>query len=117
MTDEEWLKRHTSLWACLKDVHSGRDFLEWLTLLIPRRATIAGRWVRHPLREYRWLQHARWADRVQEGDMVCDCRGMHVRVGEIDGHGGCHTEDGHAVSLYHCCTEIQPDGTCHGSDL
>lgn len=59
----------------------------------------------------------KWCDTKQIGDVVCDCKGEHLRIVEFLDKDSVILEDGSQCSLYHCCDEpdLGPDFGCHGT--
>lgn len=60
--------------------------------------------------DYRKVK-GRWCDTRQEGDVVCDCRGLHLPIKEFLDKDSVILEDGEQCSLYNCCSE--PGDDCH----
>jgi hypothetical protein len=74
-----------------------------------------GQWWHHrfhiPTDDPRKLK-VKWAESINVGDQVCDCRGKHITVAAKDGDD-ITSDDGSRCSLFRCCSPIEADGGCH----
>lgn len=104
---------YPTLWECWQDVHTWKDFKDFLPLLEPRWVVRTTRWVRHPVGEWRYRQRAKWAKSIQVGDKVCTCSLKHVTVTEKRDWDQILGDDGAGYSLMNCCDQIQADDSCH----
>jgi len=91
---------------------------DWIVAyLIPRPLWLLGKKLRHPKQTYLHYKHHRWCRTRKVGDIVCDCNGNHVAIAEIDDPDDPDdiiTSKGTGCSLYHCCSPVQEDNSCHG---
>lgn len=60
--------------------------------------------------DYRKVK-GKWCESKKVGDIVCDCKGEHLRIVEFLDKDSVILEDGSQCSLYHCCGE--PGDDCH----
>lgn len=102
-----------TLRECWEDVHSFKDLLEFLPLLVPTPIYRSWRAARHPIYYYRRVQHNRWCDSVRVGDWVCSCSGDHVQVEALEDRDTILASDGSRYSLAACCVPIEGDNSCH----
>jgi hypothetical protein len=91
---------------------------DWIVAyLIPRSLWIFGNRLRHPIQTYYSIKKNRWCRTRKVGDLVCNCSGNHVTITEIgdpDDPDDIITSDGTGCSLYHCCSPVMEDNSCHG---
>jgi hypothetical protein len=109
-----------TLWDCAKDIHSWKDFVDFLPLLVPMPVVRTWHAIRHPKA---WLferQRIKWAKSIRKGDVVCDCSGKHVTVAsvipqtpELPWGFDIMDTDGCGHDLLSCCDPVMADDSCH----
>lgn len=67
-----------------------------------------------PADDHRKVKQA-WCDTKKVGDVVCDCRGLHLKITKFFSNDDVELEDGGRCSLYHCCSDPDdgPEPVCH----
>lgn len=100
-----------SLWECAKDIHSLKDFREFLPLLVPMPLYRLGRTVRHPIWWFLGWQRTRWAKSVKVGDKVIDCSHKLVTVVEKVDKFDFIDEYGYYHDVLACCEPDDGTGT------
>lgn len=97
---KEW---EPSLWDCFKDVHSLKDFVEFLPLLIPRPVLQLQRMARHPVWAWYDHKHYSWAESLKVGDRVIDCRNRVVTITGWEDRYDFIDENGQYHDVITCC--------------
>jgi hypothetical protein len=89
--------------------------VDWIVAyLIPTPVWRLWRKIRHPISSYKRAMHLRWALHLEPGDMVCDCRGLHLKIVSLDEKTrDVYLEDGAHCDPAHCCDRVKLDGSCH----
>ena len=103
----------------IQNYHDCDSFWEYVyVFLVPSPICRAWRyvslWILHPKNAYWRYKKNKWCRNVKVGDIVCDCRGRHVKVAQRDDYDDITTEDGFGCSLWHCCSPVMEDKSCHG---
>lgn len=113
----KWRKEKpvVTLWDCVKDIRSVKDFRDTLSLFVPMPIYRGWQWIAHPIYRWRQVQSVRWAKSRKLGDIVCDCRGVHGVITEFRDWDQVVIDGEHACSLTCCCAPVETDGSCHGT--